>query len=640
MHSQDRFKYHFKIIKYYILNDLSKLFYLKSLFCACMLLLGTQLDVAAQGFIQNKIKSKSRAIVHSSVGRVKSSARVRVSGSKRAMKSSLKGGRPSSPYNDSPTLDELIDDNEVKSSLYNNTNKSRYVELFGEWQSMPSDAKMRLEAEYRRVKDSIDNIDPGYLRVTKNIWDGSRPMVLFGWHPHWMGEVYRGYDYQLLNVVSYYSYDINPDNGAAQNPDVMQGFLTSDFVKTANDQGCSALLSVTCHGEENVMRFLSNNVPAQQRFLDSILYIVDSTNADGVEINFEGVNAAVQDEFFKFVRILSTTLTNTRGDTSFVFMSVPTYDPDNIYDIAKLRDFVDVFIVKGFNFHQTPEQLERTPAAPLNYSAIATQADLRSTVDKYMANLGPIYSARLVLALPYFGTKWLTDDISDDVIDMNTLSYADIQFDYVMQMDDAYKFPQARNYYDSTRTTHVFEYFDYYTGIDTTLGDQPNRITIYYDDSTSLVKKYQFIQEARLGGVAIHFLGSDLGFQHLEQLLSDEFTDLELPQADILREVNQKSSQTRHNSIYVLAVLLYLSIFMAIGLCVALFNKTTRQALFLSGRFRLVYMSFFTLLMLLIGSYLGLFKGASVPLLVGVVFGAIVSWVWWKTKTKRKSMTP
>jgi spore germination protein YaaH/uncharacterized membrane protein len=605
-----------------------------------LLLCTTNYDVAAQGFIQNKIKSKSNLLVNSTVGVAKSNARVRVSGSKRAMKSSLKGGRPSSPYNDAPTLDELIDDTDVKNSLYNNSNKVRYVELLAEWQSMPSDAKMALEAKYRRIKDSIDNIDPGYLRVTKNIWDDSRPMVIFGWHPHWMGEIYRGYDYQLLNVVSYYSYDINPDNGAPQNPDVMNGFLAGDFVKTANDKGCSALLSITCHGEENVMRFLSNNIPAQQRFLDSILYIVDSTNADGVEINFEGVNSAVQDEFFKFVRILSTTLTSTRGDTSFVFMSVPTYDPENIYDISKLRDFVDVFIVKGYNFHQTPEKLERTPAAPLNYSTIATQADLRSTVDKYMANLGPLYSGRLVLALPYFGTKWLTDDISNDVIDMSTLSYGDIQFDYVMQKEDVYKFPEARNYYDSIRTTHVFEYVNYYAGIDTLLGDRPNRITIYYDDSTSLSRKYQFIKDSRLGGVAVHFLGSDMGFLHLNQLLSDEFTDLVLPQADILKEVNEKSSQLRHNSIYILAVLLYLSIFMAIGLCVALFNKSTRQRLFLSGRFRLLYMTFFTLLMLLIGGYLGLFKGASVPLLVGVVFGGLISWIWWKIQRKKQSLTP
>jgi hypothetical protein len=373
--------------------------------------------------------------------------------------------------------------------------------------------------------------------------------------------------------------------------------------------------------------------------LDSVLYILDSTNADGIEINFEGVNAAVKDEFLRFVRTLSTTVTSARGDTSFVFLSVPTFDPENIYDISRFIDFVDVFIVKGFNFHQEPFGLKKVPAAPLNLSPIVPAPDLRSSVDKYIANLGPLFSARLVLALPYFGTRWVTDGITEEIMEMNVIPYSDLQFDFVMQMEDQFKFPGAKLRYDETKTCYVFSYLDY-LGVDTALGDVPYEVTIYFDDTTSLRKKYRFLQDARLGGVGIQFLGSDAGFYHLEQLLSDEFTDIVMPDEDIFREINEKSSTSRQNSIYILAVLLYLSIFMAIGLCAALFNRQTRQALFVNGRFRMIYMAFFTLLMLLIGGYLGLFKGATIPLLVGVVFGAVMSWLGWRLLSKRKSLTP
>lgn len=264
---------------------------------------------------------------------------------------------------------------------------------------------------------------------------------------------------------------------------------------------------------------------------------------------------------------------------------------------------------------------------------------MRTAVDKYIADLGPIYSARLVLALPYFGTRWVNDGITDDILDMNTLSYGDIQFEYLMQKDDIYKFPGAKMGFDSAKTCYTFSYLDY-TGIDTALGDAPVEITIYYDDSLSLLKKYRFLMDARLGGVGIQFLGSDSGFDHLEQLLSDEFTDMVLPEADVMKDVNEKTKTTRHNSIYILAVLLYLSIFMAIGLCAALFNRETRQALFDNAKFRMLYMAFFTLLMLLIGGYLGLFKSATIPLLVGIVFGGVMSWIGWKMLSKRKSLTP
>jgi hypothetical protein len=615
-------------------------YYLRYIICiGFYLVLGGYQPANAQGLIQAKIKSKVRATGHSAMGKVRTSGRMKVSSSKRALKSSLRGGKSGVGYNTDPSLDELIEDEDLKADLYDNTNKKRYVKLLGEWTTMPSDAALLARAKLQAFKDSINNIDRDYFRVTKNIPDGSRPMFIFGWHPHWMGEIYRGYDYGLFNVVSYYSYDINPSTGAAQNPDVMAGFLGSDFVATAQGRGCSALLSVTCHGEENVRYFLDKNMPAQQRFMDSILYILDSTNADGLEINFEGVTADVQDEFFKFVRILSTTVTGARGDTSFIFMSVPSYDPENIYDISKLQDFVDIFIVKGFDFHQTPTGLEKRPPAPLNYSKLVTSSDLSSSVDKYIANLGPLYKDRLVLALPYFGTRWVTDGITEEIEEMNAITYGDIQFDFVMQMDDQFNFPGANLTYDTIINTYKFSYFDY-TGVDTLLGDVPYDVTIYFDDSISLARKYQYLQNAGLGGVGIQFLGSDGGFDHLEQLLSDQFTEIITPEEDVYADINEKSKATRENAIYVLAVLLYLAIFIAIGFCAALFNKQTRQVLFDNGRFRLFYMAFFTLLMLSLGGYMGLFKGATVPLLVGVSFGAVMSWIGWKMLSKKKSLTP
>jgi len=592
----------------------------------------------AVGAIKTKVKSKGRRIVYSNIGKAKAAAKIRAKGTKRALKSSLKGGGGYDPTSGEPTLDVLIDNPEAKASISDNANKKRYVELLGEWTQMPSDAELLR----RKIQDSLERIrlNRPFEIVPKTVWDDDeRPMMIFGWHPHWMGEMYRSYNYDLLNVVSYYSYDINPDNGAPHNSDVMHGFMQSEFVATAHEKQCAALLSITCHGEENVMRFLDNNLPAQQRLLDSILYILDSTNADGIEINFEGVNRDFKDEFVKFIRVLSSSVTGARGDTSFVFLSVPAYDEENIYDLTLLDEYVDIFIVKGFDFYKTPEGLKEMPAAPLNYSNLTTEVDIRTSVEKYIANLGPVYSSRLVLALPYFGTRWITDPITEEILEMHEITYSDIQFDFVMQQGDWAKYPGANVKYDSTKHTYVFSYYDYY-GIDTTQGELPNDVTIYYDDSLSLMKKYRYLIEARLGGVGIQFLGNDSGFEHLEDLLYAEFTDkipVELPYAT---DVLDKSNYFRTNSIYFLAVLMYLSIFIAIGFCAALLNKKTRQALFVNKRFRLLFMAFFTVLILILGGYLGLFGGATYPLLFGIIFGAVLSWIGWKVVFNKKSLTP
>lgn len=589
--------------------------------------------------IENRVRSKSKQAVRRQISSLKIKGKSQVYSSKRALKTSLKNGAVIGDPASEPTLDELILDNETKGELTDNNNEKRYIQLFGEWLSMPSDAELAEMARYQRYLDSLRNLSRDQMRVTKNIWDDTRPMVIFGWHPHWMGELYKGYDYGLYNVVSYYSYDINPTTGGTLNPSIMSNFMQSEFVETAHGQGCSALLSVTCHGEENLRRFLKNNPSAERRLVDSLLFILDSTNADGIEINFDGVNPELKNDFVRFVRVLSSTITAARGDTSFVFMSVPPYDPKNVYDISLLEEYVDIFVIKGFNFQRTPAGLAKMPSAPFNYTALSTAPDLRMAVDKYVANIGPLYSARLILALPYSGTLWYTDGVTDEVLDMRSITYSDIQFDFVMQIDNYEKYPGARLKFDSMQCAYVFSYYDYY-GIDTTLGDVPVEVNLYFDDSLSLAKKYGYIFKSRLGGVGVQFLGNDMGFYHLEELLSNTFMediDIEDPR---LAEAREKGNWFRRNSIYVLTVILYISIFVAIGFCLALFQQPIRQKLFDQGRFRVLFMLFLTLLILMLGGYMGLFRGATMPLLVGVVFGALMSWIAWKIISRRRSMTP
>lgn len=608
-----------------------------------VLLCGSSSKLMAQrnigNAIEQRVKAKGRQQVRNQVSRLKGSGRSQYYSSKRALRTSLRNGGRDVNTEGEPTLNELIEDEEVKNDLANNNNEKRYIQLFGEWLTMPSDLEMeRLAAAQARL-DSLRRLGKDWERVTKRIWDDSRPMIIFGWHPHWMGELYKGYDYGLYNVVSYYSYDINPATGGTLNPSIMANFMQSEFVSTAHQQGCSALLSVTCHGEDNMRRLLVNNPQAQRRLLDSLVFILDSTNADGIEINFEGVNMELQDAFFRFVQVLSTTVTATRGDTSFVFMSVPPYDPKNVYDISRLEQFVDIFIVKGFDFQKTPEGLEKMPSSPYNYSALSNMPDLRMAVDKYVANIGPLYSGRIVLSLPYSGTLWFTDGVTEEVLDMRSITYSDIQFDFVMQMDNYDRYPGARLRYDSMQGAFTFSYYDYY-GVDTLLGDIPVDVTLYFDDTTTLAQKYEYIFDSRLGGVGVQFLGNDMGFYNLETLLSNTFMEMVEVKDPRLQMVAEKSNWFRRNSIYILTVIFYISIFVAIGFCFALFNVRIRQKLFDQGRFRVLFMLFLTLLILLLGGYLGLFKGTTLPLTVGVVFGAIMSWIAWKLLSRRKSLTP
>ena len=80
--------------------------------------------------------------------------------------------------------------------------------------------------------------------------------------------------------------------------------------------------------------------------------------------------------------------------------------------------------------------------------------------------------------------------------------------------------------------------------------------------------------------------------------------------------------------------------FASIGLCAALFRKETRQALFDIARFRILYMSFFAVVLFLLGFYLGLFENSTLPLLTGVLLGGTAAWTIYRVTMKQKSKTP
>lgn len=606
-----------------------------TLWVVLVLTLAIGQEALGQAKIISKVKTRataeSRDAVRTELNALKQSARIRTNGAKKALPHSLKdAGQEYTASN--KTIGALIKEPTVRTSLEDNENHTRFVELFREWFNMPSDNALALEAKLKAIRDSLARIDSTQFREPMMIWDNSRPMIIFGWHPHWMGNAYKSIDFDLMNVVSFYSYDINPIDGTAQNPAVISSFLGSDFVPLAHEKGCGALLSISCHGQDNVTTFLENNMAAQQTLLDSILTVLDSVNADGVEINFEGVDLKQKENLIKFVRVLSKNLTAARGDTSFVFMSVPAYDPDNIFDLSKLEPYVDVFIVKGFDFQNTPNGQKIGPVAPLNYSLVSQEHDLRNAVEKYEANIGPYNTGRLILALPYYGTKWTVQGASMDVLNMETLTYTDLMFDYVMNVND---YPTSEVRYDSSKATYIWSYTDSFSN-----KAAPIEYIIYFDNILSYKTKYEFIKSYRLGGVAVQSLGYDAGFDGLKQVLANEFTVIKIPSVGAMGQLGTISATIRSYGIYVLALLMYTAIFVSIGFCGALFNRNIRRKLFLNGRFRVAYIIFVAVLILFLGGYLGLFEGARSPLIIGVLIGAFIMWLYWKYSTKKMAARP
>lgn len=533
-----------------------------------------------------------------------------------------------------PSLDELIQDPQVKGNLKNTENKTRFVNLFAQWWMLPSEQQLKIKLEYQRMLDSLSQIDSSLYRFPKMVND-NQFVTIFGWHPHFNGKSYKSYNYSVLTAISYYSYDIDPYTGEPLDSFIIDDFLggedpASGIVATAHEKDCKVLLSISSHSEDNNAIFLEpSNAPARQNLIDKLIYLLDTSKADGIEINFENVPVIFQDEFYKFVKKLSFNLRGVNPDYS-VCLSVPAYDPNNIFNLGKMINDVDFFIIKGFDFQLDPNSstgVSKKPVSPLNYSPASGEEDLRSVVERYLASIGPFHANRLILALANYGTLWRTDDKGHELLEY--VPYSEIQYNYVMK-DTSGLIRIDSNYY-----VYIWQKLDTINR-----GRSIIQTELLFDDIQTLRHKFRFLQEYGLAGVGIWPLGYDEGFDNIWQLIEEEFTTINMPPVAGMEQVAEVSQKARRWSPIILTILLYWAIFAAAGFCMALLNVDARRRMFQSGFFRMMFLSFFSILILLIGAFFGLFVGKTSMLVIGVILGAFFAYGVIVILNKQKAKAP
>lgn len=557
------------------------------------------------------------------------------------LKNLPKGGEGEEEEYYDPSMEELIEDPSTKNEIENPNNKTRYVDLFGQWWMMPSETEVNAKLDIARIRDSILAIDSAEFRVPKMV-NENQFVTIFGWHPHFNGNRYKTYNYRLLTAISYYSYDLDPYTGGYLDSTVIHDFLGGDepesgIVPTAHANDCKVLLSVSSHSRDNNIVFFSpDNAEAQQNLIDGLIYLLDTSKADGIEINFEQIPPLYRNEFFKFVKRLSYSIRKV-SDTLSVCMSVPAFDPENIFDIGRMKDDIDFFIIKAVNYHEDPNEpmgLVKKPAAPLNFISAAGEADIRSTVDRYIASIGRTNVNRLILALPNYGLLWETTDVGFELLDY--VPYSEIRYDYIAPEEDS-----SRIYIDSNYFSYVYLQEDtIWEDAEKTQVLEIIRRELYYDDVATLKIKYKYLMDVGLGGVGVWPLGYDLGYDEIWNTLESEFTTVEMPALPGFEQAEKVTKAARNWGTVILTVLMFWAIFASAGFCMAIFKIDARRALFTNGRFRMVFLGFFSLLILLIGMFFGLFVGKTAMLMIGVIVGSFFSYGIIAILNKQKAKAP
>ena len=337
-------------------------------------------------------------------------------------------------------------------------------------------------------------------RVYEEDKDFDLEMKVFGWHPHWMKNAYESYNFSLLSVIAYYSYELNPKDGSYK---TIHDWQTTSLIERAHQDSCKVLLSVSNIGVENNTSFLDNRA-AQRTCISNLITLVQSRGADGIHIDFEGVPNSHKDAFTNFILDLGFQLKAIMPE-GLLSISLPALDLEKVYQMNQINSQIDLFVVMGYEFYGSNTQTAG-PIASMSGGESWWQFGLERAVDEYIA--AGVDNQKLLLAFPYYGGEWITNELTFP-------SKSRKFYRYLMYRDI------KNNSKISKRPIGEPSSMSVYIGFQ---DSNNNYHQIWYEDTLSLSQKYDWVKEKQIGGVGIWALGYDNGHTDLWQVLDQKFS--------------------------------------------------------------------------------------------------------------------
>jgi len=440
---------------------------------------------------------------------------------------------------------------------------------------------------------------------------------VYTWYPYWMGDVWKSYNFKLISSISFLSYKIDPKTGSYLNPDQIKQWRETDLLDSAKKYETKVLLSLALEGGENHLEFLKNEKSWNTTF-DSLAVLLKKRNADGIEIEFIDIPLDLETKFLEFVASLKDNLSYRFITKKLTFSLVIPAAPDKFpFDLVKLDESVDLFIVKGMDYHE--EDGTVAAVAPLR-NETAGGPSLENTLLTYLERgLNPTKS---ILALPLYGSQWSgTFDPEEGFYTTNferkvTLSEVNRVF---QSKDSIYMIEPTLD--ETTMTQYFFLEFQDNTSIEG-----------WYDDSLTLSKKMDYALFNKFKGVGLWALGYDLGKNEVWEVVAKKFTGNTFYIKDPIKELDGyplriTSFFQTYKTIFVVTFSL-MTLAIVIGLVIAFSDWRFRETILASQFARVLTLSIFCLLFLGIFSFFGWLGANNWIYFLLFILGGVANYLW------------
>lgn len=320
-----------------------------------------------------------------------------------------------------------------------------------------------------------DNNKPDFSKATLN-------KTVFGWNPSWVGTAYTNYNYNLLSHVAYFSYEVDTATGGYT---TIYYWNTTNLIPLAHSYGTKVVLTVTNFGSAKNTALLSS--PAKrQTLINTLITLIQSRNADGVNIDFESVPSSQNQNLVTFMTDLSNAF-HTQVPGSHVSICLPAVDWNNSFNLPALNSVCDLMLIMGYDYYWSGATIAG-PCAPFESNGFWGSYYVKNSIAYYL-NQGASTS-KLALGVPYYGYQWPTQTGGIKAYTTGTGT----AYTYSTMKNNANSYGRIFDLYSLT-PWYKYQTTGWYQG--------------WYDDSVSLGIKYNYVNTQNLKGIGIWALSYD-----------------------------------------------------------------------------------------------------------------------------------
>ncbi|KKU90509.1 MAG: hypothetical protein UY21_C0022G0010 [Microgenomates group bacterium GW2011_GWA1_48_10] len=322
-----------------------------------------------------------------------------------------------------------------------------------------------------------------------------------GFYPYWNLSKVSEVDLTNLTTVYYFALDLNGDGTWNQDDPGISKLRTANYQLLKEKvlrNGTRWGLTIVNLSADSIAKNISNPV-RQQTIIKNTIKMMKQENFQDLNIDLEYAGDPddnLKKSFTRFVQNMTQAVKAQIPDSRVsIDFFADTYEKPRIYDLTAMSSLVDHVIIMGYDFHRL-SSLTAGPVAPL-FGKEKYKYDITTSVAGYQKFIPP---SKIILGVPFYGYEWPTLDNQKGAFTISSLHGPEIS-SYARSLETATKNHASVNFDDESKSVW-FSYFD---------TDYKTWRQVWFENQRSLGLKFDLVNDAGLGGIAIFALGYDGG---------------------------------------------------------------------------------------------------------------------------------